>query len=101
MNDQLIVLGGFQSSTKTLDRQKLGALFEIPILSNLLGYRDNEAKRSELLLFLRPHILKPDEGTVDTHRAIEGMSNKEQLKNFLTNPSRVPDAKLNLKEKLE
>jgi general secretion pathway protein D len=101
MNDEMIVLGGFQSATKSLDRQKLGILYEIPVISNLLGYRDNEAQRSELLLFLRPHILRPDEGTADTHRAIQGMTNRDQLNKFLSNPSRLPDAQMSLKEKVE
>jgi general secretion pathway protein D len=101
MSDELVVLGGFQSSTKSLDRQKTGILFEIPIISNLLGYRSNDTERSELLLFLRPHIIKAAEGTADTHRAINGMNNKEQLDKFLSNPNHVPDATLSLKEKLE
>jgi general secretion pathway protein D len=101
MNDEMVVLGGFQSTTKSLDRQKLGILFEIPVISNLLGYRDNEAQRSELLLFLRPHILRPDEGTADTHRAIQGMTNRDQLNKFLGNPVRLPDAQMSLKEKVE
>jgi len=101
MSDELVVLGGFQSTTRSLDRQKIGILFEIPIISNLLGYRDNETKRSELLLFLRPHVLAATEGTVDTHRAIEGMSNKEQLKLFLANPNKLPDAPMSFKEHVQ
>jgi general secretion pathway protein D len=100
-NDELVVLGGFQSTTRSLDRQKLGILFEIPIISNLLGYRDSENKRSELLLFLRPHVLKADEGTTDTHRAIESMHSKEQLNKFLSDPSRLPAAEMSLKEKVQ
>src|SRR5208283_1012657 len=101
MSDELVVLGGFQSTTRSLDRQRLGILFEIPIISNLLGYRDTEAKRSELLLFLRPHVLAATEGTADTKRAIQGMSNKEQLQRFLANPSQLPDAKMSFKEHLQ
>ena len=100
-DDELVVLGGFQSTTRSLDRQKLGILFEIPIISNLLGYRDSENKRSELLLFLRPHVLKADEGTTDTHRAIESMHSKEQLNKFLSDPSRLPAAEMSLKEKVQ
>jgi general secretion pathway protein D len=100
-SDELVVLGGYQSSTKSLDRQKEGILFEIPILSNIFGYRTNDTERSELLIFLRPHILRADEGTKDTHRAINGMSNKEQMDKFLQNPNHVPDAQLSVKEKIE
>jgi general secretion pathway protein D len=100
-SDELVVLGGFQSSTTSIDRQKLGILFEIPIISNLLGFRSNDNERSELLLFLRPHLLKPSEGTADTHRAIDGMQNKDQMNSFLKNPAHVPDAKMSIKEKVE
>jgi general secretion pathway protein D len=100
-SDELVLLGGFQSSTRSLDRQKEGILFEIPILSNLFGYRTNDTERSELLIFLRPHILLAGEGTADTHRAIDGMSNRDQLNKFLQNPSHVPNAELSLKEKIE
>jgi len=101
MDDQLVVLGGFQSATKSISRQRLGLLFEIPIISNLLGYRDNETDRTELLLFLRPHVIKPEEGTKDTHRATEGMSNKEQVNHYLQDPNRIPDAQMSLKERLK
>jgi general secretion pathway protein D len=100
-SDELVVLGGYQSSTKSLDRQKEGILFEIPIISNIFGYRTNDTERSELLIFLRPHILRADEGTRDTHRAINGMSNKDQMDKFLQNPNHVPDAQMSFKEKVE
>jgi general secretion pathway protein D len=101
MNDELVILGGFTSTAKSRDRGKLGILFEIPIISNFFGSRDNEFTRSELLLFLRPHVLKPDEGTADTHRAIQGMSDREQLNSFLANPTTLPDAKMSIKEKVQ
>ena len=101
MNDELVVLGGFQSTTRSLDRSKIGIMYEIPILSNLLGYRDSEDKRTELLLFLRPHVIKPDEGSTDTHRAINGMHDKEQLNNFLKDPDHLPAGEISLKEQLK
>jgi general secretion pathway protein D len=100
-SDELVLLGGYQSSTKSLDRQKEGILFEIPIISNIFGYRTNDTERSELLIFLRPHVLRADEGTKDTHRAIDGMSNKTQIDKFLQNPSHIPDAQMSFKEKVE
>jgi general secretion pathway protein D len=100
MDDQMVVLGGFQSSSKSISRQRFGILFEIPILSNLLGYRTNDTERTELLLFLRPHVIKADEGSADTHRAIEGMGNKDQVNHYLADPKRIPDADMSLKERL-
>lgn len=101
MDDQMVVLGGFQSSSKSISRQRFGILFEIPILSNLLGYRTNDTQRTELLLFLRPHVIKQDEGSADTRRAIEGMGNKEQVQHYLADPKRIPNAEMNVKERLQ
>jgi general secretion pathway protein D len=101
MDDQMVVLGGFQSSSKQISRQRFGILFEIPILSNLLGYRTNDTERTELLLFLRPHVIKADEGSADTHKAIEGMGNKDQVNHYLSDPKRIPDADMSLKERLQ
>ena len=101
MDDQMVVLGGFQSSSKSISRQRFGILFELPILSNLLGYRTNDTQRTELLLFLRPHVIKQDEGSADTKRTIDGMGNKEQVQHYLADPKRIPNAEMNFKERLQ
>jgi general secretion pathway protein D len=101
VDGQLAVLAGLQSSGLTTDKQKLGILYEIPIISNLLGYRTKDLERTELLLFILPHVIRPDETNGDTLKHIEGMSNKEQIKKFLTNPDAMPDATESLKEKLQ
>ena len=41
-----------------LDRTKLGFFYEIPILSHLLGARTNVEERTELLIFIRPHVMR-------------------------------------------
>ena len=76
MDGQMVVLGGLQSSGLTTDKSKLGLLYEIPILSNLLGGRTKDLERTELLLFIRPHVIRPDEATADTKATIQGMSNQ-------------------------
>ncbi len=85
-NNQMIVLGGLQQTKITHNHTKLGFLYEIPILSNLLGARTNETQRTELLLFVRPHIITPQESTVDTKKRIADLSTKSQVDQFLTNP---------------
>ncbi len=99
-DDQMAVLGGLQSSGRTTDQQKMGLLYEIPIISRLLGYRTNDLERTELLLFIRPHIMRPNEASGDTKREIEGMSNKDQIKQYLRDPSKMPDAKESLRDRL-
>ncbi|RFC50648.1 MAG: general secretion pathway protein D [Verrucomicrobia bacterium] len=100
VNDgQMIVLGGLQRSANTADRNKLGFLHEIPILSHILGGRTNEVDRTELLLFIRPHVLRPEDGSADTTKKIDELSNKGQIQQFLTDP--VRPAKDSLIEKLK
>jgi general secretion pathway protein D len=101
MDGQMAVLGGLQSSGLTSDRQKIGFLYEIPIISNLLGYRMRDLERTELLLFIRPHVIRPEEFTGNTQGLINGMSNKEQINKYLKNPDKMPDPKDTLKDKFE
>ena len=89
VNDgQMIVLGGLQRNTHTRDRTKLGFLWEIPIVSHLFGGRNNDVERTELLLFVRPHVLRPEEGTADTGKKIDELSNKDQIKQYLSDPTK-------------
>jgi general secretion pathway protein D len=85
---QMIVLGGLQQTKHSTGRNKLGLLYEIPILSQLLGGRTHEEDRTELLLFVRPHIIPPGESTKDTNQTIDTLSNKDQVKQYLEDPSK-------------
>jgi general secretion pathway protein D len=96
---QMVVLGGLQRTKKTTSRGKLGFFAEIPILSQILGARSNTLERTELLLFVRPHVIKPGEGSSDTSKTINGLSNKDQINQFLIDPSKP--AKEPLLEKLK
>jgi general secretion pathway protein D len=98
---EMVVLGGLQSSGRTTDKQKLGLLYEIPVLSSLLGYRTADLERTELLLFIRPHVLRPEEDTRNTKKLIEGMGNSTQIKDYLKDPTRMPDPHESLREKLD
>jgi general secretion pathway protein D len=85
---QMIVLGGLQQAKHSTNRNKLGLLYEIPILSQLLGGRTHEEDRTELLLFVRPHIIPPGEATKDTVKSIDALTNKDQVKQYLQDPSK-------------
>ncbi|MGD1031535.1 MAG: secretin N-terminal domain-containing protein [Opitutaceae bacterium] len=90
---QMIVLGGLQKTTKTTQQNKIGFLFEIPIISQLLGGHTDDLERTELLFFIRPHIIPPDTSTPDTVQSINGMSNKKQIDDFLKNPTPQTESK--------
>ncbi|ACB74906.1 secretin N-terminal domain-containing protein [Opitutus terrae] len=91
---QIVVLGGLQRTANTRGRNKLGFLVEIPILSHLFGARTNSVRRTELLLFIRPHVIAPDAGTADATNTINSLSNKEQINQYLSDPSKQPKEKL-------
>ena len=91
---QMIVLGGLQETQKTANQNKLGFLYEIPIISNLLGGHTDVLARTELLLFIRPLILTPEDGSADARRRIAEMSNRDQINQFLQNPAPQPESKV-------
>lgn len=80
---QMVVLGGMQRTSLSNDRTKMGFLTEIPIVSQLLGSRTDETDRTELLLFIRPHVLKPQEDTPDTVQSIDKISSKKQVNEYI------------------
>jgi len=91
---EMIVLGGLQRSKKSADRAKLGLLYEIPIISHLFGGRTKTVERTELLLFIRPHVILPTEDDKDTANSIKNLSNKDQIEQYLKDPSVQPKEKL-------
>ena len=97
----MVILGGLQSTSHALDRTKIGFFYEIPVVSNLLGARNNDLERSELLLFIRPHVIPPAENTSDTTKQINGISNGDQIRDYLKDPTKVPPDKESLLEHLK
>jgi general secretion pathway protein D len=95
---EMIVLGGLQQTKHSTVRTKLGFLYEIPIISQLLGGRTHDEERTELLLFVRPHIIKPNETSKDAESSINQLTNKDQVKHYLDDPSK--DKKENLLKQL-
>jgi general secretion pathway protein D len=85
---QMIVLGGLQQTKHSTSRSKFGFLYEIPILSHLLGGRTHEEDRTELLLFVRPHIIPPGESSKDANASIDQLNSKDQVRKYLQDPSK-------------
>ncbi len=57
-DDSLLVLGGLIDKQLTENVQKVPALGDIPLLGNLFRYRNNDARKSDLMVFLHPKILR-------------------------------------------
>ena len=90
---QMVVLGGLQETQKTATQNKIGFLYQIPILSQLLGGHTDDLERTELLFFIRPTIIRQEETTADAEKRIMEMSNRGQIKQFLANPAPQPESK--------
>jgi hypothetical protein len=53
-----------------------------------LGGRTHEEDRTELLLFVRPHIIPPGGSTKDADQNINTLTSKDQVKQFLKDPAK-------------
>ncbi|MGH8127733.1 MAG: type II secretion system secretin GspD [Gammaproteobacteria bacterium] len=60
---QILVLGGLISDQSTLSKEKVPLLGDIPLLGNLFRYRSSEKTRENLMIFLRPTILRNADDT--------------------------------------
>ncbi len=85
---EMIVLGGLQRVKNERGREKLGLLYEIPIISHILGGRNKSEERTELLLFIRPKVVSIDNGSTNTRQRIDELSGRENIKQFLQDPSK-------------
>jgi general secretion pathway protein D len=83
---QMVVLGGLQRTEKDTSQTKLGFIYEIPILSQLLGGHTDNLQRTELLFFIRPHVIPLSESTDDTKKNIKALSNKKEIQTYLQDP---------------
>src|SRR5262249_26966244 len=91
---QTIVVGGLMASAKTANESKIPLLGDIPLIGNLFKRRTNTGAKSELLIFLTPHILQPQTQLValtdkesSQHTLIQKSVSEQELDKFL---ERVP-----------
>ncbi len=62
-NHQIIVLGGLISTNLSQSQKKVPLLGDIPLLGNLFRYRSSSKTRQNLMIFLRPTILRNPKDT--------------------------------------
>jgi general secretion pathway protein D len=91
---QTVVIGGLMASAKTANDSKVPFLGDIPLLGNLFKRQTKTGAKSELLIFLTPHIVKTptqlvalSEKEAAQHTLIEKSVSEEDLDKFL---ERVP-----------
>lgn len=62
-NKQIVVLGGLISTNLSQTREKVPVLGDIPLIGDLFRYRSSQKQRQNLMIFLRPVILKSSADT--------------------------------------
>jgi type II secretory pathway component GspD/PulD (secretin) len=55
---QTVVIGGMMQSTKAATDNKIPFLGDLPLLGNLFKRKVRSAGKSELLIFLTPHVVR-------------------------------------------
>lgn len=64
-DNQTVVLGGLVGTTQTEVETKVPVLGDLPLLGALFRSRSKEARKSNLLIFLTPHIVETEEDMVE------------------------------------
>lgn len=83
---QIVVLGGLIDDQLTETEQRVPLLGSIPLLGNLFKYQSTSKKKRNLMVFLRPEVLRsPEDATYFTHnkyrqiRDIQGGKDPEDV----------------------
>lgn len=91
-SDEMIVLGGLQRHKNTVSKGRFGIFYELPLVGWLLGPRSKDIERTELLVFIQPHVIRPEENVSDTNMMIDKQAGREVIKNFI-DPTPPPETK--------
>jgi general secretion pathway protein D len=90
-NEEIIVLGGLQRRLKSKTTNRLGP---IPIIGDLFGSRHRNDTRTELVFFLRPHVLtNTPADNESTMKQIESLPQREDILKQLDPKYQPPESK--------
>jgi len=83
---QTIVIGGIIKSNKTQTRKQVPLLSQIPLLGEAFKTRSTQETKSELMVFITPHILRDEQ-------SIDQITDAERNKLSDPGPFKAPDKK--------
>jgi MSHA biogenesis protein MshL len=76
----IVAIGGLMKQSQTSDRSGLPGAQDIPVLGNLFGNKTRSALKSELVILLKPTIIRDDRSWVqdlqDTQRRVESLGRR-------------------------
>ncbi|HST02214.1 MAG TPA: type II secretion system secretin GspD [Usitatibacter sp.] len=91
---QIVVLGGLIQDDKELNIDKIPLLGDIPYLGALFRYQSRTHRRTNLMIFLRPVVLKDANAarplTLDRYEYIRNLQNETRQPNDVVLPSEAP-----------
>jgi general secretion pathway protein D len=64
-NSQTVVLGGLIQDSETRGRDRVPVLGDIPVVGNLFGSTNSAARRTELIVFITPRVIRNPEDARD------------------------------------
>jgi MSHA biogenesis protein MshL len=81
----IVVIGGLMKQNTTSNRSDLPGLGDLPVLGNLFRNTDQTTTKSELVILIKPTIVKDDsawdQNLLDSHRNIQNFDpHNAQLK---------------------
>jgi general secretion pathway protein D len=81
---QIVVLGGLIQDDQQALQDKVPLLGDIPVLGHLFRYESRNRKRTNLMIFLRPVVLKDEKAaaslTADRYEYIRGLQQEENVR---------------------
>ncbi|WP_046155576.1 type II secretion system secretin GspD [Chromobacterium vaccinii] len=87
----LVALGGLTQETTTNAEDKVPLLGDIPVIGNLFKYQGKERKKSNLMIFIRPTIIRDEIG----NRAVAGERYGYVMEDAMRNADRKLPLSLN------
>jgi general secretion pathway protein D len=89
----LIALGGLQSLTSRDSNSRMAILGKIPVLGDLFSRTTTEMERTELLIFIRPTIIRDaEDADQDANKLIDGLEGTKEVRDYLDEGTfRVPE----------
>ena len=91
---ETVVIGGLMQDTKSKAENKIPLLGDIPVLGALFRHRTSDNEKTELVIFLTPHVVRRPSELVALRATEEGTTpnvfKKEDLNKFLGRPAAQP-----------
>lgn len=81
---KLIILGGLQQFRNSRSNSRPALIGDIPLIGKLFGSQSKDVERSELLVFIRPKVIRTtEEADDDAIENINNLSDPEKIHDFL------------------